>query len=56
MSTEQLVVGLPAGSLADPNRGGSLIELLRHAGFPARGYDKGGPSTFPITPFLVGWD
>ena len=47
---------MPAGSLADPNRGGSLIELLRHAGFPARGYDKGGPSTFPITPFLVGWD
>ena len=57
MQTEdRLIVGLPAGSLADPTRGGSLIELLRHAGFPTKGYDKGGPSTFPITGFLVGWD
>ena len=52
----RLIVGLPAGSLADPNRGGSLIRLLEHAGFPTKGYDRGGPSTFPITPFLVGWD
>ncbi|MCX5757256.1 MAG: hypothetical protein NTU83_01860 [Candidatus Hydrogenedentes bacterium] len=51
-----MIVGLPAGSLADPSRGGNLINLLKSAGFPARGYDKGGPSTFPITPFLVGWD
>ncbi|MCP4642751.1 MAG: hypothetical protein GY851_20055 [bacterium] len=56
MSDTKLIVGLPAGSLADPNRGGSLIELLKNAGFPARGYDKGGPSSFPLTPFLVGWD
>ena len=56
MSNTQLIVGLPAGSLADPNRGGSLIELLKRAGFPARGYDKGGPSCFPWTAFLVGWD
>ncbi|HNV20463.1 MAG TPA: hypothetical protein PLB67_03265 [Candidatus Hydrogenedentes bacterium] len=56
MSNTQLIVGLPAGSLADPNRGGSLIELLKRAGFPARGYDKGGPSCFPLTAFLVGWD
>jgi ATP phosphoribosyltransferase len=56
MSTERLIIGLPAGSLADPDRGGSLIELLKNAGFPTRGYDKGGPSTFPVTSFLVGWD
>ncbi len=56
MSDTQLIVGLPAGSLADPNRGGSLIELLKHAGFPTLGYDKGGPSSFPLTAFLVGWD
>lgn len=56
MNDETLIVGLPAGSLADPNRGGSLIELLKNAGFPTRGYDKGGPSTFPVTSFLVGWD
>ncbi len=56
MSDERLIIGLPAGSLADPNRGGSLIELLKNAGFPTRGYDKGGPSTFPVTSFLVGWD
>jgi ATP phosphoribosyltransferase len=56
MNEERLIVGLPAGSLADPNRGGNLVTLLKSAGFPARGYDKGGPSTFPATPFLVGWD
>ena len=56
MPEETLVVGLPAGSLADPNRGGSLVALLKHAGFPSKGYESGGPSTFPITPFLVGWD
>ena len=56
MNAESLIIGLPAGSLADPNRGGSLIELLKNAGFPARGYDKGGPSTFPVTSFLLGWD
>lgn len=56
MDQQALIVGLPAGSLADPSRGGSLIELLKHAGFPTRGYDQGGPSTFPLTTFLVGWD
>jgi ATP phosphoribosyltransferase len=56
MSDEKLVIGLPAGSLADANRGGNLIDLLKHAGFPTKGYDKGGPSTFPLAPFLVGWD
>jgi ATP phosphoribosyltransferase len=56
MTSPTLKIGLPAGSLADPKRGGSLIELLKHAGFPTKGYDKGGPSTFTLTPFLVGWD
>ena len=56
MTTPTLKIGLPAGSLADPNRGGSLIALLKHAGFPTKGYDKGGPSSFTLTPFLVGWD
>ena len=47
---------MPSGSLADPNRGGSLNALLKHAGFPTKGYDRGGPSSFPLTPFMVGWD
>lgn len=56
MSDERLIIGMPAGSLADPNRGGSLIRLLEHAGFPTKGYDAGGPSSFPLMPYLVGWD
>lgn len=56
MSDTRLIVGLPAGSLADPNRGGSLVALLKHAGFSTKGYDSGGPTSFPVTPFLVGWD
>lgn len=56
MNGERLVVGLPAGSLAEPVRGGGLADLLRAAGFPTEGYEKGGPSDFPLTAFLVGWD
>ena len=56
MNEEKLVVGLPSGSLADPVRGGRLAELLKRAGFPTQGYEQGGPSRFPITPLLVGWD
>ncbi|MDX9972052.1 MAG: hypothetical protein RBU21_03575 [FCB group bacterium] len=56
MSEERLLVGLPAGSLADSSRGGNLINLLKNAGFATKGYDQGGPSTFPITTFLMGWD
>jgi ATP phosphoribosyltransferase len=56
MSDDNLIIGLPAGSLADPNRGGSLNQLLRDAGFPTKGYDAGGPSAFPLTTFLMGWD
>ena len=56
MNDDKLVIGLPAGSLADPNRGGSLIRFLKDAGFATKGYDAGGPSTFPQMSFLVGWD
>lgn len=56
MSEARLVVGMPSGSLADPSRGGSLANLLKQAGFPQKGYDSGGPTTFPLTSFLVGWD
>ena len=56
MSEQKLVIGMPAGSLADPNRGGNLIDLLKHAGFPTKGYEKGGPTTFPANNVLLGWD
>ncbi|HIJ75075.1 MAG TPA: hypothetical protein HPP83_13345 [Candidatus Hydrogenedentes bacterium] len=56
MNDDKLIVGMPAGSLADASRGGNLVALLKHAGFQTQGYDKGGPTTFPITTFLVGWD
>ncbi len=53
---DKLIIGMPAGSLADPNRGGNLVTLLRNAGFPTKGYDQGGPTSFPLHSFLVGWD
>ena len=56
MEEKRLVIGMPSGSLADPARGGNLINLLRNAGFPVTGYDRGGPSEFAITPFFLGWD
>lgn len=52
----KLIVGMPAGSLADPERGGSLNALLRDAGFVTKGYDKGGPTRFTTVGFLFGWD
>ena len=52
----QLTIGMPAGSLADPNRGGSLVNLLAQAGFETSGYEKGGPSTFKTVNYLFGWD
>lgn len=55
-TSEKLIIGMPAGSLADPNRGGSLNHLLKSAGFPTKGYDQGGPTQFPLHPFLFGWD
>jgi len=47
---------MPAGSLANPNRGGNLIRLLEKAGFRTSGYEAGGPSTFTTVNFLFGWD
>ncbi len=51
-----LKIGMPAGSLANPNRGGNLIQLLESAGFKTSGYEKGGPSKFTTANFMFGWD
>lgn len=56
MNEDKLVIGMPAGSLADPKRGGNLIGLLKAAGFPTKGYEEGGPTTFPMHGSLIGWD
>lgn len=53
---QQLIIGMPAGSLASPGRGGNLIDLLEKAGFKTKGYDAGGPSSFSTVNFLYGWD
>ncbi|HPU97578.1 MAG TPA: hypothetical protein PLO53_06430 [Candidatus Hydrogenedentes bacterium] len=52
----RLIIGMPAGSLADPKRGGNLVTLLKSAGFPTKGYEDGGPTTFTLHTALVGWD
>lgn len=54
--SSSLVIGLPAGSLADPKRGGNLVSLLENAGFTTAGYESGGPSRFTSVNFLYGWD
>ena len=51
-----LKIGMPAGSLADPNRGGNLVNLLTNSGFDVAGYAQGGPSKFTSVNFLFGWD
>lgn len=56
MSTKQLKIGMPAGSLANPSRGGNLIQLLESAGFKTSGYESGGPSKFSTVNYLFGWD
>ena len=56
MSSRTLKIGLPAGSLADPKRGGNLVQFLKDSGFWTTGYEVGGPSKFTTTPFLYGWD
>ena len=56
MSDDLLRIGMPAGSLADPNRGGNLVQLLEQAGFRTSGYQSGGPSKFTTVGFLYGWD
>jgi len=51
-----LTIGMPAGSLADPNRGGNLVDLLTNSGFNVAGYAQGGPSKFTSVNYLFGWD
>lgn len=53
---EKLTIGMPAGSLADPKRGGNLIQLLHNAGFYTKGYESGGPSVFTTISAYMGWD
>jgi ATP phosphoribosyltransferase len=56
MNEQILTIGLPAGSLANPNRGGNLIQLLEKAGFNTLGYETGGPSKFSTINYIFGWD
>jgi len=56
MKNNTLTIGMPAGSLANPGRGGNLIQLLDDSGFKTSGYDAGGPSYFKTVNFLYGWD
>lgn len=56
MQNDKLIIGMPAGSLANPKRGGNLIQLLSHAGFETKGYESGGPTEFKSLNFLFGWD
>ena len=51
-----LKIGMPAGSLADPNRGGNLVNLLTNSGFNVSGYAQGGPTKFTTVNYLFGWD
>ena len=53
---KMLKIGMPAGSLADPNRGGNLINLLVNSGFNVSGYAQGGPTKFTSVNYLFGWD
>jgi len=56
MTEKQLIIGMPAGSLANPKRGGNLVQLLEKAGFRTKGYETGGPSKFITSNYLFGWD
>ena len=53
---DNLIIGMPAGSLANTTRGGNLKEFLENAGFSTKGYETGGPTSFPMIKFLLGWD
>ena len=56
MEQANLKIGMPAGSLANAQRGGNLVDLLAMSGFGTSGYDKGGPTKFTSINFLFGWD
>ncbi|MCL2294173.1 MAG: hypothetical protein FWC36_04830 [Spirochaetes bacterium] len=51
-----LVIGMPAGSLANSTRGGNLVKFLENSGFTTKGYETGGPTSFLTVNFLFGWD
>jgi ATP phosphoribosyltransferase len=51
-----LRIGIPAGSLANAQRGGNLFDLLATSGFRTSGHDKGGPTKFVTVNSLFGWD
>lgn len=53
---DKLIIAMPAGSLANPKRGGNLISLLEASGFKTSGYESGGPSSFSTVNFFYGWD
>jgi ATP phosphoribosyltransferase len=56
MKEVKLTIGMPAGSLANPKRGGNLVQLLQNAGFRTQGYETGGPTLFNTVNFFFGWD
>lgn len=56
MYSSKLIIGMPAGSLANASRGGNLIQLLNNDGFETRGYEDGGPTDFKTINYLFGWD
>lgn len=56
MNKDMLTIGMPAGSLANPKRGGNLISFLEHSGFKTKGYETGGPTSFSTVNFIFGWD
>ena len=56
MNQPILKIGMPAGSLANAQRGGNLLELLTNSGFRTSNYDRGGPTKFDTVNYLYGWD
>jgi ATP phosphoribosyltransferase len=56
MGNTILTIGMPAGSLANSNRGGNLVKVLEDAGFKTSGYEKGGPTSFKTANYIFGWD
>jgi len=54
--SDNLIIGMPAGSLANSTRGGNLVKFLENSGFTTKGYEAGGPTSFSTVKFLFGWD
>ena len=53
---DNLIIGMPAGSLANSTRGGNLVKFLENSGFTTKVYEAGGPTSFSTVKFLFGWD